>query len=46
MFNFDDITIYNTLIAIVLRGYNALSNAIVDFYLFHGGPVDIKYEPF
>ena len=35
-------SIYNTLIAFVLLEYMQLSSAIVDFYLFYDGAVDMQ----
>ena len=36
------LSIYSTLIAIVLRDYNAASYAIVDFYFFYDVAVDMQ----
>ena len=35
------LSIYSTLIAIVLRDYNAFFYAIVEFYLFYDGDIDM-----
>ena len=35
-------SIYSTLVTIMLRGYNQLSFAIVNFYLFYNEPVDTQ----
>ena len=35
-------SIYNTLIAIVLWDYMQISSAIVDFYLFYDGAIDMQ----
>ena len=40
------LSIYNTLIAIALRDYNAVFLCLVDFYLTMMGLLICKYEPF
>ena len=39
---YSTVSLYSTLISIVLMDYNALSYAIDDFYLFYDGAVDIQ----
>ena len=40
------LSIYSTLIAIVLSDYDAAFDTIVDFHLFYDGVLIYKYEPF
>ena len=39
---YSTLSLYSTLISIVLMDYNTLSYAIDDFYLFYDGAVDIQ----